>query len=151
MLTLLAAFGFVVLCVFEWRRRSRRLRIVGVVLALVLYWFAQDCLYCALRGAMDTPPAARDTLWGTTGPRLGEYHTGVKTMYRQALVSHRFYTPTRHITVAVLAWLALAPALRSVRGARETEDAPTRDTGSPAPLLPPVATTDDLRDRGADA
>jgi hypothetical protein len=127
LLTVFLSLGFVALLAAEWRLRSRWVRVATLVLALGVYWFAAQCLYCALRTAMGTPPAARDTLWSPSGRRLPEYQTGAKTMYREALANVRRGQVARDVALGTIVWLALAPALRRNAGPAFVRDATADD------------------------
>lgn len=138
MLPVFLSLCFVVLLVAEWRLRARAVRLATLGLALGVYWFATPCLYCALRAAMSTPPAARDTVWSPGGRRLPEYETGVKTMYREAVANQRHGQAARDIALGTVVWLALTPALRRRSGSAMAQG-PGRDAG---PAGPDAATPD---------
>jgi hypothetical protein len=141
MLTLIAGLGFAALLVAEWRRPLRSLRIAAAVLALALYWGAQECLYCALRNAISTPAVARDTTWTPRGRRLSEYETGVKTMYREALSNIRFHRGPRYVALAVLTWLAISPALRGSGRTRVTQAESAGDASTRSSILAAAEST----------
>ena len=111
--TLAVALIFAVLLGLEWRYRRRSLRLGTVVLALVVWNFAQPSITVAGRRASAVPPEQRVRV--LAGDTLSEYMSGVDVMREQMLLQFEAGAGILLLTLGVLVWLACTPAFRRER------------------------------------
>jgi hypothetical protein len=131
------AFVFLVLIIFEWRDRSGVFRVLTLCLALGVFWFALPSPYRALRRAVTLPPVTQD-LWNPT-QKATEFRSGVFTMYEAIRHDSEMGAWERALSLGVLTWLALNPALRRRPGSDANAQAPA--SRAPEPTSEPSGLT----------
>jgi hypothetical protein len=120
--TLAFAVTFLVLLVFEWRTRSRLLRLLTIVMALGLFGFSIPNPYRALRHAMVRERVTQNILRSDHQPT--EFESGLFTMYRAMQDDIEIGAWDRAVSFGALTWLAFSPLLR--RGDQRAGDSGTR-------------------------
>ena len=130
--TLAIALVLLILLVFEWWSRSRPLRFLTIVVALVVFWDSTPVPYRALRGAMDRKPVTQN-LWNPER-KATEFESGVFTMYQSILDDFEFGAWRRAISFATLTLLALTPVLWRRRDLQSTARPSSQPGAEPSGL-----------------
>jgi len=115
MARILLPLVFVVLLGVEWRYRLRIVRLTAVLLAVVIWSFAQPLAHRAARWAIIAPPRDRVTRF-VDGPPLTDYESGVATMEHAVFDDMKIDADTRTLCEVVVLWLAFSPVLRRAHG-----------------------------------
>jgi hypothetical protein len=110
MTTVLLILFFIGLLVLEWRYRQRLLRAMAIAISLIVMLFAQPGFHRAARVAFWRPEAERILRIGNR--RVTDYESGIMTMEQALVEDASIGADARHISLAVLIWLALTPILR---------------------------------------
>jgi|ERR1041385_529487 hypothetical protein len=107
--TLGIALAFLVLLFFEWRMKSRILRLLAIVMALGVFGFSTPSPYRALRHAVEREHVTQN-LW-VPERRATEFESGLFTMYQAMVDDTEMGARDRAVSFGVLTWLAFSPIL----------------------------------------